>query len=101
MKMMNATEARQNFLKLIEDLGKNPDAVHKVAKHGHPVAVLISLERYEGMLETMDILSDEKLMKQLKKAVVGQKGKIVSLEIMKKRLGLKRRKRSPRSSSTA
>jgi len=88
-KTMNATEARQNFLRLIEDLGKNPDAVYKIAKHGHPVAVLMSVGRHEGMLETMEILSDEKMMKQLRKSIKqAAKGKLISLEVVKKRLGL-------------
>ena len=41
------------------------DAV-AVTKNGVPAAVILSMEKYEGLLETLDILSDEKTMKSLR-----------------------------------
>ena len=41
------------------------DAV-AVTKNGVPAAVILSMEKYEGLLETLDILSDEKTMKSVR-----------------------------------
>jgi antitoxin YefM len=34
-----------------------------------PEAVLISMNKYQGLLETVEILSDEKAMKSIKKSI--------------------------------
>ncbi len=39
-----------------------------ITKHGRPAAVVISLEDLEGLEETLDILSDQKLMRRIRKA---------------------------------
>lgn len=39
-----------------------------ITRHGKPEAVILSEEDYESLLETLDILSDQKLMKEIKKA---------------------------------
>ena len=39
-----------------------------VTKRGKPVAILMSVNDYESLLETLDILSDTKLMKRIKQA---------------------------------
>jgi antitoxin YefM len=41
------------------------DAV-AVTKNGVPAAVILSMEKYRSLLETLDILSDEKTMKSLR-----------------------------------
>jgi PHD/YefM family antitoxin component YafN of YafNO toxin-antitoxin module len=41
-----------------------------------PEAVVISMKKYEGLLETLEILSDEMAMKSLRKSIKeAQKGK--------------------------
>jgi prevent-host-death family protein len=90
MEMMNATEARRKFLGLIETLEKDPKAVHKIEKRGHPAAVLLSMDLYESMLETMDILGDEETMKKLRQSTKDvTDGKTIPWDIARKRLGLK------------
>lgn len=39
-----------------------------ITKHGRPAAVVISIEDLEGLEETLDILSDPKLMRRIRKA---------------------------------
>lgn len=39
-----------------------------ITKHGRPAAVVISVEDLEGLEETLDILSDPKLMRRIRKA---------------------------------
>jgi antitoxin YefM len=40
-----------------------------VTKNGVPAAVILSMEKYQGLLETLDILSDEKTMKSLRTSI--------------------------------
>lgn len=90
MKMMNATEARRKFLGLIETLEKDPKAVHKIEKRGHPAAVLLSMDLYDSMIETMDIMGDEDLMKKISRSMrEAAEGKAIPWEVARKRLGLK------------
>ena len=58
-----------------------------VTRHGKPEIVMMSVEDYESILETLEIESDRELMKKLKKAQGDiKKGKGVSLEQLNKEL---------------
>lgn len=60
-----------------------------ITKRGHPEAVIMSIEDYEGILETLEIQSDKALMRRIKKAEQDlKKGRGVPLEEVKKELGL-------------
>jgi antitoxin YefM len=59
------TKAKSELLDIIRRLESVDDAV-AVTKNGVPAAVILSMEKYEGLLETLDILSDEKTMKSLR-----------------------------------
>ncbi len=39
-----------------------------ITKHGRPAAVVMAVEDLEGLEETLDILSDPKLMRRIRKA---------------------------------
>jgi antitoxin YefM len=39
-----------------------------ITKHGRPAAVVISVEDLEGLEETLEILSDPRLMRRIRKA---------------------------------
>ena len=62
------TRAKSMFLDLIRKIGVSDDAV-AITKNGVPEAVLISMRRFEGLLETLDILSDEKAMASIRKSM--------------------------------
>ena len=58
-----------------------------VTKRGHPVMVLMNPEDYEGLLETIEILSDRSAIKRIRQARKEAKaGKTVSLEALRRRL---------------
>lgn len=67
-KYVPITEAKNNLLNLIRQVEKE-DSTIAVTKKGVPAAVIISMERFESLLETLDILSDEETMKSLKKSI--------------------------------
>jgi antitoxin YefM len=62
------SKAKTDLLDIIRRLESVEDAV-AVTKNGVPAAVILSVEKYEGLLETLDILSDEKMMKSLRRSL--------------------------------
>lgn len=58
-----------------------------VTKRGQPVMMLINPEDFEGLLETIEILSDRSALKRIRKARREVKsGKTVSLAALRRRL---------------
>lgn len=62
------TEAKTRFLDLVRDLQAKGDIV-AITKNGVPAAVLLTVERFEGLLETIDILSDAKAVTSLRRSL--------------------------------
>jgi len=74
------TKAKNELLDLIRRV-ENQDDTIAITKNGLPSAVIMSMKKFEGLLETLDILSDESTMRSLRKAVQESKaGKWLSLE---------------------
>jgi len=60
-----------------------------ITRRGKPEVVMMSIEDYESILETMEIELDKELMKRIKRAEQDlNKGKGVSLEKIHKDIGL-------------
>ena len=69
------TKAKSSFLDIIRKIEGSDDAI-AITKNGVPEAVLLSMKKFEGLLETLDILADEKAMKSIKKSIKeAQQGK--------------------------
>jgi antitoxin YefM len=62
------TKAKSDLLNLIRKL-ENSDDAFAITKNGTPEAVLISMKKFKGLLETIDILSDEPAMKIIRKSI--------------------------------
>jgi antitoxin YefM len=62
------TEAKNQLLELVRDLQAKDDIV-AITKNGVPAAVLLSVEKFEGFLETIDVLSDEGAMTSLRRSL--------------------------------
>jgi antitoxin YefM len=62
------TRAKNQLLDIIRKLEASDDTI-AITKNGVPEAVMISVRKYEGLLETLEILSDETAMKSLRKSV--------------------------------
>lgn len=81
------TEARNNLPTLVEN-AKNKLDEYVITVNGKPAAILISHDEYESLKETLEIMSDRKLMKELKEAEEEIKqGKGIPWEDAKKELG--------------
>lgn len=89
------TKARKDFLGIIDNLDKTFTR-YTITKKGIPKAILMSYEEYESWLETLDILSDNELVKALNEALDDKrKGRISSYGkvVGKKQKGVNRRSR--------
>lgn len=83
-----ATKARKQFFKLIK-AADQPGTTITITVEGEPKVVMMSVEEFEGWQETLEILSDRKLTKNIKQALADLKrGKVYSLEEVKKKLKL-------------
>jgi prevent-host-death family protein len=83
---MTITSARQGFLELSDAVQDEPIMV---TKHGHPVMALLSVQQFEGMVETIEILSDQVFSKRLQKSLEqARQGRAVGLAEAASRLGL-------------
>lgn len=82
---ISATDARDNLYDLLEEvsLGKKVMITNK----GETKAVLINPEELASWEATLDVMSDEKLVKSIKRGLDDiKKGKITSWEKVKKQL---------------
>jgi len=74
------TKAKAAFLDIIRKIEGSEDAI-AITKNGVPEAVLLSMKKFEGLLETLEILSDEKSMKSIRKSIKeAQKDKWVDFD---------------------
>jgi antitoxin YefM len=74
-KYVPITKAKSDLLALIRQV-ENVDESVAVTKNGVPTAVILSMEKYTGLLETLDILSDEGAAKSLRTSMrQARKGK--------------------------
>jgi antitoxin YefM len=65
---VSVTEAKNRLLDLVRRLGKG-DGVVAITRDGVPAAVLLSMRQFEGLTETLEILSDAKAMASLRRSL--------------------------------
>lgn len=59
-------ELRPGLPKVVENIDEKWER-YIVTKHGKPSIVMLSVEDYESLMETLDILADPKVVKSLKR----------------------------------
>ena len=62
------TKAKSTLLELVRKIQDSEDTI-AITKNGVPEVVLISMNKYLGLLETIEILADEKAMKSIRKSI--------------------------------
>ena len=89
-KTIPITEGRKKLFKIVEEIQK-PDTYYTFTVDGKPQVVLMSKDEFDSIMETMEILSDPEIVKDLKKADEDfKKGKYSSWEEVRKKLGLEK-----------
>jgi len=82
-------EAKKNLSAIIRDVEETFDR-YTITKNGVSTAVLLSSEEFDGLLETLDILSHKEEREGIARAKRQvRKGETVSLDDVKKRYNLK------------
>lgn len=77
-KILTITEAKQSLLNHVKNI-KQQGCSLMITRNGEPSAVMISPDEYEGLLETIDILSNPKIMSALNRSLKeAEKGKFLS-----------------------
>lgn len=89
MKTMTVSDARAHLPELIDQVNEDRKEAVEIMRHGEPVAAIMSASLYESIVETLEILSDEKAAQALKEALRNvKKMKFISAAQAKKELGL-------------
>jgi antitoxin YefM len=71
------SEAKTHLARLLAEVEKLGEGV-TITRSGRPAGVLLSIEEYEGLLETLDILADSKLMASVRRGLRdAEKGRVL------------------------
>ena len=75
------TKAKAKLLDMIRNVDDRDDTI-AITKNGIPKAVIMSIEQYEAMCETMAIMADQDMMKQMRASIkdMQEKKTLVDLE---------------------
>ena len=87
---ISLSKGRTELLAIASELEKHPeDGAITMTRHGKPVLAVLSAELYEGLIDTLELMSDPKgqalLRASLKEA---EEGNLISWNTAKKKLGL-------------
>ena len=80
VKTMPLSEVKTKLSELVDAVERR-DEVVTITRNGKPVAIIVSTDEYEGWQETVEIMRDEKFMREIRKG-------IQSLKRTKKRYSL-------------
>jgi len=67
MTTLTVTEAKSHFLELIRNTDKRLERF-LITKQGKPSAVVMNADEFDGWLETLEIMSDKKALREIRKA---------------------------------
>lgn len=87
-KTISITEGRKQLFRIAEEV-QRPDTYYTFTVDGKPQVVLMSQDEFNSIMDTMEILSDPKLLKDIEKAEEEfERGEYESWDDVKKELGL-------------
>jgi len=88
MNEMTISEAREALTRLPGRLARSSASL-TITKRGRPVMALLPYELFEAILETLEVMTDEHLMKDLKRGIREiEEGRVVSSKKLARDLGL-------------
>ncbi|EKD42055.1 MAG: prevent-host-death family protein [uncultured bacterium] len=67
-KTLPITLVKQDLLGLVTEVQQTQESI-AITRQGQLAAVLLSVDEYEGLLETIEILSNKSVMAQIKKSL--------------------------------
>ena len=85
---ISATEARKDFFNIIDRVKDAPSTV-TISVNGNPEVIIMNKEEYDSWNDTMEVLADEELMRQIRQGEKDIKaGRLHDWEDIKKELKL-------------
>lgn len=73
-------EARAHLSQLVDEAMRTHERI-EVTRNGSPAVVIVSAEDFDGLLETLDILSDADLVREVRDALAeAARGEVYSTE---------------------
>lgn len=78
MNTIPLSAAKAGFSKIIDEISKS-HTVYQITRDGIPRGVILSVEEYDSMVETLEILSDPELMSGIRRSISeAKKGKFLT-----------------------
>lgn len=78
MKTIPLSAAKAGLSRLIDEISKTHTAF-QITRGGVPEGVLLSADEYESLVETLEILADPEIMKQIQQSIRDiKKGKLLT-----------------------
>jgi antitoxin YefM len=68
MKTMPLSEVKTKLSELVDVVESRDEAV-TITRNGKPVAIIVSKDEYDGWQETVEIMADSNLMKEIRKGI--------------------------------
>ena len=86
MKKINLSEAKNRLSELVKETAETTEAL-TITVHGRKEVVLMSMEEYDSLMETIEIMQDKELMKRIAASMEEiKRGELIPWEKVKKRL---------------
>ena len=79
MKLMPVSEVKAKLSRLITEVQTRDDEI-VITRNGRAAAVLLSADQFEGWLETVEILADKHLMKEIRRGLRAPKRRLTRRE---------------------
>jgi antitoxin YefM len=68
VKTMPLSEVKTKLSELVDAVERRDELV-TITRNGKPVAIIVSKDEYEGWQETLEIMRDEKFMREIRKGI--------------------------------
>jgi antitoxin YefM len=79
-KIVPVTSLKKDILNLVTEVSEFDEQI-TITKDGEPAVVMVNAEVFEGLMETLEILSDKKAMTGIRRALKDiEEGRVVTME---------------------
>jgi len=86
METLPLAAVKAKLSEVVDRVEREQDRV-TITRNGRPVAMIVGMDDIEGLEETLEILSDKRLMRKIRAGMAAvEKGDTIPLEDLKKRL---------------
>jgi antitoxin YefM len=86
METLPLATVKAKLSEVVDRVEREQDRI-TITRNGRPVAMIVGMDDIEGLEETLEILSDKRLMRKIRAGMAAaEKGDTIPLEDVKKRL---------------